>query len=176
MKLNRLHADSKIQTEIDLLKSDKSAKETQIKKIRIHISEDLNSFFDTDENEDLIDEINKDLKLKELFEKKLKQVQMDLNGLETKNKEIEKRQCSNELKRKMIYDELCSKEALLRKHEDQLIQIEDCISGPDEIEKFDTILENLQEEHKSNMDEKGKINFFRCPTKLCDIVKKIKYS
>ena len=155
LKLNKLHADSKVQTEIDLLKSDKSSKENQIKKIRIHISEDLNSFFETEENEDLCDEINKDHKLKDLYEKRLKQVQTDLNGLEIKNKEIEKRQCSNDLKRKMIYDDLRSKEALLRKHEEQLIQIEDCISSPDDIEKFDTILENLQEEHKSNMDEKG---------------------
>ena len=38
-------------------------KENQIKKIRIHINEDLNSFIETDENDELIDEINKDLEL-----------------------------------------------------------------------------------------------------------------
>lgn len=110
-------------------------------------------------NEDLIGDLKHDLRLKDLYETRLRDVKSELNALELKNKEIEKRQCSSEMKRKAAYDELRTKETLLRQYEDQLTtQLNDCITCPDDIEQFDSILEKLQEEHKANMDENGFLN------------------
>ena len=158
-KLNKLHADSKAQTEIDLLKADKNSKEAEIKKIRLHIDEDLCLFFDVANNEDAVGELERAARLKHLYETRLKDVRSESNALELKNKEIEKRQCSGELKRKTAYEELRSKETLLRQYEDQLTtQLGECVTSPDDIERFDSVLEKLQEEHKANMDEKGFLN------------------
>ena len=155
VKLNKLHADSKNRTEIDMLKADKQAKEEQIRKLRRRIQEEIEAFFETDveANEPLLKDIGNDLKLKSLFEKKLRTVLAELVSLENKHKEIEKRVCSIELKRKMHFDELRLKETQLRECEDKLLQIEDCIATQSDIDKFDSILEKLQEEHKSNLDE-----------------------
>lgn len=142
-----------------MLKADKSSKEDQIKKIRQRIDEELGLFFDVENNEDLIVDLKHDLRLKDLYETRLKDVKSELNALELKNKEIEKRQCSSEMKRKAAYDELRTKETLIRQYEDQLTtQLNDCITCPDDIGQFDSILEKLQEEHKANMDENGFLN------------------
>ena len=106
-----------------------------------------------------IGELERAARLKDLYETRLKDVRSESNALELKNKEIEKRQCSGELKRKTAYEELRSKETLLRQYEDQLTtQLGECVTSPDDIERFDSVLEKLQEEHKANMDEKGFLN------------------
>ena len=58
-KLNKLHENSKIQTEIELLKADKQSKDEQIRKIKLRIKEDCDSFL-----EEFGEENRNDLNLK----------------------------------------------------------------------------------------------------------------
>jgi len=159
-KINEMHSNAKHQTEVDLLKQDKQSKDEQIRKIRLRIKDEIENFFDEEDDslKPSSKELNNDINLKSLFEIKYKKVLTDLNGFETKQKDIDKRLCSNELKRKMCYDELRQKESQLREYEDKLLQLDDCILCQDDIEKFDSILEKLQENNKNFLDEKGFMN------------------
>ena len=58
-KLNKLHQNSKIQTEIELLKADKQSKDDQLRKIKIRIKEDCDAFL-----EEFGEERGSDLNLK----------------------------------------------------------------------------------------------------------------
>ena len=150
-KINKLHASSKFKTELDLLRKDKQAKEDQIRRIKIRINDELDTFFN-----DFADfKPNDNLKLKTNFEVQFKKVSAQLSAYKEKQKEIEKNLCSNEMRRKMLYDDLRAKENKLRECEDQLLQLSDCIASVDDIERYDEIFENLQIENKNLLDEKG---------------------
>lgn len=155
-KINKCHLNSKFKTEINLLKNDKQFKTDQIRKIKIHIEEELESFFEDSDNLSLIK--GNDLKLKSLFESETKDLNSRLAACQEKRKDIEKRLCSNELKRKMLNDDLRSKENQIRSYEDTLLGLNEFIVNEDDIDRFDSILEKLQEEQKSLLDEKGFLN------------------
>jgi DNA repair protein RAD50 len=157
-KITRLHADSKIKTEIDLLKREKDSKESQIRKIKNQIRDELETFFKLDDSDSSLNKqrfLSDDLNLKEKFDVDMKKMLAKLSSCEEKQKECEKRLYSSELKRKMLYDEQRVKETQLRECEDRLLQLTDCIQSQADIENYDRILEDLQEKHKNNMDEKG---------------------
>lgn len=100
---------------MDLLGRDVVNKEDQIRKLRLNIDEELVSFFEDDDQ--LIEEIGEDFRLKHLFDERMRQVQAELSALEVKFKEVEKRQTSNDMKRKMMQDDLRAKETQLREFE-----------------------------------------------------------
>lgn len=150
-RISEMHANAKHQTEVDLLKQDKQSKDEQIRKIRLRIKDDLEAFFEDDFESDL----RNDLNLKTVFENKSKTVLNDLTSYQNKKKEIEKRLYSNEMKRKMHYDDLRAKEAQLRQYEDKLMQLDDCILTPDDIENYDGIFQKVQESHRALLDENG---------------------
>ena len=58
----------------------------------------------------------------------------------------------------MAFDEVRTKENQLRNYEDKLMQVPECITSETDIERFDSILEKLQEEQKQWLDEKGFLN------------------
>jgi DNA repair protein RAD50 len=157
-KITRYHQNSKIRTEINMLKNYKQSKMDQVRKIKIHIEEDFEKFFeDSSKPTSSLKSLN-DAKLKTLFDSECKDLIQKLQQHEEKRKDIDKRLCSNELKRKMFQDELRAKEAQLRACEDKLLQVNDMIVSESDIEKFERILESLQEEHVNLLDEKGYLN------------------
>ena len=158
-KLNKMHENAKFQTEINMLKSDKKSKEEQIRKIRMRINEDLESFFgldeDSDEKFELGRRIKNDLSLKALFETEQKRLLEELAKTQGDHKEMERTVYLSELNRKNLFNEQRQKESQFRECEDKLLQHTDCISELSEIERFDEILENLKEQQKTSTDEKG---------------------
>ena len=149
-KISKLHANSKFKTEIDLLHKDKKTKEDQIRKIKIHIQDDMDTFFEEAKIEDA--------NLKSAFESRLKKVTNEWQTLRDKQKEIDKRSYSNELRRKTLYDDLRGKEAKLRECEDKLLELSECITSAEDIEKYDEIYESLSNEHEESVKEKGFLN------------------
>jgi hypothetical protein len=61
-----------------------------------------------------------------------------------KQREIEKRTITSELKRKTLFDDLRSKEAKLRECEDKLLEFSECFTSTEDIDRFDEINEVLE--------------------------------
>ncbi|CAF0934284.1 unnamed protein product [Brachionus calyciflorus] len=153
LAINKWHMNSKVKTEINMLRNDKKSKLDQIRKIKIHIEEDLDNFFQDSDNYNLVK--SNDSRLKGIFESECRELGLKLTNLENNRKDIDKRLCAQELKRKMLNDDLRSKENKLRNYEDKLLGLNDLITSESDIERFDSILEKLQEEQKNFLDEKG---------------------
>ncbi len=109
VKLNKLHAQSKVHSELDMLNKDRDGKIEQIRKLRITVNEEMNVLFKG--------EMIEDEKLKEVYEEKVRRIQSELSGLEGKFREVEKRHTGNELRKKMMLEEMRGKETQMRKHE-----------------------------------------------------------
>lgn len=165
-EVNKWHQSSKIRTEVNMLKNDKKSKLDQIRKIKIRIEEDFESFFDHLNKSQLNQLKADDLKLKQTFEAECRELNSKTSSLEEKRKEIEKRLVTDEAKRKMINDNLRAKQNAMRACEDKLLQVNDLIVSESDIEKFDTILEELNQQHLNLLDEKGN---FRIEVKLTNL-------
>lgn len=113
-------------------------------------------------------EISSDLELKSVFERECRELAKMLTSTDEKRKEVEKRVCAAELKRKMLSDESRSKEARLRDCEDRLLKAlgdgdgdnDDVLdsSSVSDLEQFDAVLDKLESEFKTLVDEKGFLN------------------
>jgi hypothetical protein len=155
--INKWHTNSKIRTEINMLRGDKKAKTDQIRKIKLRIDEDLDSFFqDVCAPNELIAIKANESKLKSRFEAECRELTSAASSLNEKRKETEKKMMAGDMKRRMLSDDLRAKESQLRSYEDKLLQLNDLITTESDIEKFDDILEKLKEDHLKLLDEKGK--------------------
>jgi hypothetical protein len=153
--INKWHTNSKVRTELNMLKNDKKTKMDQIRKIKLHIDEDLESFFEHLSSKELSSIKSNDSRLKSVFESECKELTCRAASVDEKRKEIEKRLVSSEMKRKMLSDDYRMKERQLRSHEDKLLQLNDLIVTESDIEKFEGILEQLKQDHLTLLDEKG---------------------
>lgn len=151
--INKCHMNSKHKTELKLLENEKKNKQDQIRKIKIHIEEELETFFGSDSQTSIAD-----LNLKSTFEQENKQLMSEIAAAESKRKELEKRVYSVELKRKMLNDELRMKDKQSREHEDSLLSMSDLITCESDIDRYDSILDQLQAEYTTQSDEKGFLN------------------
>lgn len=104
--------------------------------------------------------------MKSVFERECRELAKMLTSTDEKRKEVEKRVCAAELKRKMLSDESRSKETRLRDCEDRLLK---ALCGGDndadldsssvsDLEQYDAILDKLESEYKTLVDEKGFLN------------------
>ena len=143
-----------------MLKNDKKAKQEQIRKIKLHIDEDFANFFEHLSSKELNAVKTNDAKLKSVFEAECRELVTKAASFDEKRKDIEKRLCSTELKRKMLGDDLRSKQTQLRDYEDKLLQLSESIVSESDIDKFESILEQLQEQHLTLLDEKGILELF----------------
>lgn len=101
------------------------------------------------------------MNLKTVFEQESRQLVSLLTSSDEKRKEVEKRVCAAELKRKMLSDEVRSKETRVRACEDRLMAaMSSGGDGDDEsdLERFETMLEKLETDFKTFVDEKGFLN------------------
>ncbi len=155
--INKWHTNSKVRTELNMLKNDKKTKMDQIRKIKLHIDEDLENFFQHLSPQELNSIKSNDSKLKIVFETECKELTYKAASLEEKRKDIEKRLVSNEMKRKMLSEDYRLKEGQLRSYEDKLLQLNEMIVSESDIEKFESILEQLKQDHLALLDEKGKV-------------------
>ena len=149
--INKIHSNSKYQVEHDMLKKDKEVKIDQIRKIRIRINLDIQTFFSNETTKDI-----NDLTIKSTFEKECKELSSDLSICEERQKEIEKLLYSNEIKRKNDFESIRSKQNEAREYEDKIInELNGIINDLNDLEKYDEILNELKDKHKSLIDEKG---------------------
>jgi len=111
-RLNRLHAESKVQTEMDMLRRDRAARAEQVRKLRATIKEEMQELLGAEAIE-----ATEDGRLREVYEEAVRRVQAELGGLEARSREAEKRHTGNELRRKMMQEEVRGKEAQMRKCE-----------------------------------------------------------
>jgi DNA repair protein RAD50 len=149
--VNEMHSNSKYQVELDVLEKDKEFKMNQLRKIKIRINHDIQSFFTT-ENKKIINDLN----LKEVFEQECKDLFLKLSSFEEKHKEIEKQLYSNEIKRKNDFETIRSKQNEVREYEDKIMnQLNGLINNINDIDNYDVILNELKDKHKSLIDEKG---------------------
>jgi DNA repair protein RAD50 len=146
-RISKLHLNSKAKTEIDLLVKDKTSKCDEIRKIKMRNQEDIETFFDQEQ----IGDAN----LKSSFESRLKKIGGEMAIFKDKQREIEKRTITSELKRKTLFDDLRSKEAKLRECEDKLLEFSECFTSTEDIDRFDEINEVLEADHKNIVGEKG---------------------
>jgi DNA repair protein RAD50 len=160
-QLSRMHENAKFQTSIELLKNDKQLKEEQIRKTKLRIKEDLDGFFEF-ANENASEERTAskiaDAELKPIFELEYKRMLDEMSDLQQKHKEIDKKSYSIETKRKALYDDMRHKETKMRDLECKLLDSNELISSQSEIEKFDAILDKLEQQQKTYLDEKGFLN------------------
>jgi DNA repair protein RAD50 len=149
--INKVHSSSKYQVERDLLIKDKEVKMDQIRKIKIRINEDIQSFF-SNNNIKTIDDLN----LKSTFEGECKNLISKLSSYEKKQKEIEKLLYSNEIKRKNDFDSIRSRQNEVREYEDKIMnELNGIINDLNDLDKYDEILKELKDKHKFLIDEKG---------------------
>jgi len=146
-RISKLHLNSKAKTEIDLLVKDKTSKCDEIRKIKMRNREDIETFFDQEQIDDA--------SLKSSFESRLKKIAGEMAIFKDKQREIEKRTITTDLKRKTLFDDLRSKEAKLRECEDKLLEFSECFSSAEDIDRYDEINEVLEADHKANVEEKG---------------------
>ncbi len=111
-RLNRLHAESKVQTELDMLRRDRAGRAEQVRKLRAAIKEEMQELLGAEAVE-----AAEDGRLREVYEEAVRRVQAELGGLEARSREAEKRHTGNELRRKMMQEEVRGKEAQMRKCE-----------------------------------------------------------
>ncbi len=111
-RLNRLHAESKVQTELDMLRRDRAGRAEQVRKLRAAIKEEVQELLGAEAVE-----AAEDGRLREVYEEAVRRVQAELGGLEARSREAEKRHTGNELRRKMMQEEVRGKEAQMRKCE-----------------------------------------------------------
>ena len=146
-RISKLHLNSKAKTEIDLLVKDKTSKCDEIRKIKMRNREDIETFFDQEQIDDA--------SLKSSFESRLKKIAGEMAIFKDKQREIEKRTITTDLRRKTLFDDLRSKEAKLRECEDKLLEFSECFSSAEDIDRYDEINEVLEADHKKNVEEKG---------------------
>nr|AGH55903.1 Rad50 [Brachionus manjavacas] len=153
-KINKWHQNSKLQTELSMLRNEKKAKQEQIRKIKMHIEEDMENFFDQSEN--LMTAKSDDSMLKAIFDVECKDLDSQLGSLESSRKDLDKNLSSNEFKRKMFNDDFRSKEKQLRNYEDILLNLNDLITNDTDIDRNSIpFWKKLQDEQKNLLDEKG---------------------
>ncbi len=111
-RLNWLHAESKVQTELDMLRRDRAGRAEQVRKLRAAIKEEMQELLGAEAVE-----AAEDGRLREVYEEAVRRVQAELGGLEARSREAEKRHTGNELRRKMMQEEVRGKEAQMRKCE-----------------------------------------------------------
>ena len=99
-----------------------------------------------------------DAALKSSFESKLKKLSAEITVCKDKQKEIDKRSITSELKRKTLSDDLRCKESKLRDCEDKLLEFDECITSVEDIDRFEEIHDSLELEHKIIVEEKGYLN------------------
>jgi DNA repair protein RAD50 len=154
-RINTIHTNSKFQFELDLLNKDKDTKIDQIRKIRYHINQDIDSFFfQNDVSNNSINDTN----LKMMFEKESRELTKKLTEYENKQKDVEKQLFSHDLKRKNDLETIRLKESEMKECENIILnELVGYINDENDLERYDEILDELKEKHKSIIDEKGYI-------------------
>lgn len=152
-KIKIWHQNSKLQTELAMLRNEKKIKLDQIRKTKIHIEEDMENFFANSDNYSAIK--SNDSMLKTMFESENKELDSQLISCESNRKDLDKNLSSNEFKRKMLNEDLRTKEKQLTNYEDTLLNLNELITNESDIDQFDSILDKLKEEQKNLLDEKG---------------------
>lgn len=152
-KIKTWHQNSKLQTELSMLRSEKKIKLDQVRKTKILIEEDMENFFAHSDTLSVIK--SNDSMLKSIFESEYKELDTQLVSLESSRKDLDKNLSSNEFKRRMLNEDFRAKEKQLTNYEDTLLNLNELITNESDIDRFESILDRLQEEQKIFLDEKG---------------------
>lgn len=144
-KLDIIHENTAVNTEIELLKRDKTLKEENIKKIRLRHKDEFYEFFGDEFN------VFKNAEIKSQFDSNYLMLLSNIESFELKNKNTNKTLISLESNRKTLNEQL-------RKCEQEYRLCEDKLQLIDSIDDFDINLSMKKEESRTLMDEKGFYN------------------
>ncbi|CAF3607338.1 unnamed protein product [Rotaria sp. Silwood1] len=142
-EIDNLLVNSKINTEYEMFKKEKSERDEQIRKIKVRHHEILTSIFQGSIPED---ESNIYIQ----FEKEHRKLQQNRSTLERQIQDIRRQLSGKEEKRRLLVDELKRKDSLRNEYTDRL---QEQLNG----QIYDKYLEKLSNDVKQKQDEKGNI-------------------